>query len=80
MALFALGMPRFSARLVAIEDWGSLRRDAGGVWEEAAGAVGKFPVEDLGAGEAEGSAGCLVEAAVFFCLGGASLIRPASLR
>jgi len=27
-------MPRFSARLLAIEDWGSLRRDVGGVGEE----------------------------------------------
>lgn len=36
VALFALGMPRFSARLVAMDDWGSLRRDVGGVVEEAA--------------------------------------------
>lgn len=80
VALFTLGMPRFSARLVAMDDWGSLRRDVGGVVEEAAGVCGTAVVEDLGREETDESVGCFVAAAVFFCLGGASLIRPASLR
>jgi hypothetical protein len=76
--LFALGMPRFSARFVAIEDWGSLRRDTGGVGEE----VFEEEVRDAellgGAEGVEDSDGCWVT--FFFSSRGASLIRPASLR
>jgi hypothetical protein len=36
VVLLAVGMPRFSARLLAIEGWGSRRRDVGGVGEEDA--------------------------------------------
>ena len=75
--LFALGMPRFSARLVAIEDCGSLRRDVGGVGEDVF-EVEVPDVEDFGRADvAEDSEGCLV---TFFSPRGASLIRPASLR
>jgi hypothetical protein len=74
--LFALGMPRFSARLVAIEDCGSLRRDVGGVGEDVFEAEGR-DVEDFGGADVvEDSEGCLV---AFFSSRGVSLIRPASL-
>jgi hypothetical protein len=75
---FALGMPRFSARLVAIEDWGSLRRDVGGVGEdgfaEEVRGVEAFDEADV----VEESEACFVT--FFFSSRGASLIRPASLR
>jgi hypothetical protein len=71
-------MPRFSARFVAIEDWGSLRRDTRGVGEE----VFEVEVRDVelfdGAEVVEDSDGCFV--AFFLSSRGASLIRPASLR
>jgi hypothetical protein len=80
VALLALGIPRFSARLVAIEDWGSLRRDVGGVGED----VLDEDVRDddvFSEGErVDDSEGCLVASVFFLSLGGASLIRPASLR
>jgi hypothetical protein len=76
--LFALGIPRFSARLVAIEDWGSLRRDVGGVGDD----VVEEAVRDVdvlgGRDDVEASEGCLV-ASGLFSLRGASLIKPASL-
>jgi hypothetical protein len=76
--LFALGMPRFSARLVAIEDWGSRRRDVGGVGEDVA-EEGVRDVDVFGGGEVvEASEGCFVT--FFFSSRGASLIKPASLR
>jgi hypothetical protein len=80
VALLALGIPRFSARLVAIEDWGSLRRDIGGVGEDV---LDEDVRDDNVLGEREGvddSEGCLVASVFFLSLGGASLIRPASLR
>jgi hypothetical protein len=76
--LFALGMPRFSARLVAIEDWGSLRRDVGGVGEDVVVEEVR-DVDNFGGAEVvEDSEGCF--ATFFFSSRGASLIRPASLR
>jgi hypothetical protein len=71
-------MPRFSARLVAIEDWGSRRRDVGGVGEDVA-EEGVRDVDVFGGGEVvEASEGCFVT--FFFSSRGASLIKPASLR
>jgi hypothetical protein len=82
VVLFALGIPRFSARLVAIEDWGSLRRDVGGVGEDVLGADVDVRDDDVFAeGETvRASEGCLVVSVFFFSLRGASLIRPASWR
>lgn len=80
VVLVALGMPRFSARLVAIEDWGSLRRDVGGVGEEVLAEEARDD-DVFGEGEAaDKSEGCLVASVFFLSLRGASLIRPASLR
>jgi hypothetical protein len=39
-------MPRFSARLLAIEDCGSLRRDVGGV-DEVVGGTAVLPIVAL---------------------------------
>ena len=75
MVLFALGMPRFSAKLVAIEDWGRRRRDVGSV-VDAADDVRDDVLDWAGL---EASA-CLLASVAFFSLRGASLIRPASLR
>lgn len=38
MVRLAVGMPRFSARLLAIDDCGSLRLDVGGIEAVAEGA------------------------------------------
>lgn len=86
LARFALGMPRFSAKLVAIDDWGSLRRDVGAAGgEEAGAAVWVRAADDLDRADVVEWESCLEAAAAaaaasFFCLGGASLMRPASLR
>ena len=75
----ALGMPRFSARLLAIEGWGRRRREAGGD-EGCEGEVVVGEVAVMGAagvGVVEAVSGLLAAAGV---LRGASLIRPASLR
>ena len=75
----ALGMPRFSARLLAIEGWGRRRREAGGD-EGCEGEVVVGEVAVVGAagvGVVEAVSGLLAAAGV---LRGASLIRPASLR
>jgi hypothetical protein len=78
VVLFALGIPRFSARLVAIEDWGSRRRDVGGVGEDVVEGAAR-DVDVLGGrDDVEASEGCLV-ASARFSLRGASLIKPASL-
>jgi len=80
VVLFALGMPRFSARLVAIEDWGSLRRDVGGVGEDVLAAEARDD-DVFGEGETtDDSEGCLAASVFFLSLRGASLMRPASLR
>lgn len=74
----ALGMPRFSARLVAMDDWGSLRWVRG---DEAEGEVAReaLPLADS---EVAGLSASLLAALLVFLsvLRGASLIRPASLR
>jgi hypothetical protein len=79
-ALLALGIPRFSARLVAIEDWGSLRRDVGGVGEDVVDEDVRDDSVFGGGKTAEDSEDCFVASVFFFSLRGASLIRPASLR
>jgi hypothetical protein len=79
VVLRAVGMPRFSARLLAIEGCGSLRRDVGGVGdsvdEEMLLLVTLFEVAVL----VVLSEACAVVLLCFFSRG-ASLIRPASLR
>ena len=80
VVLFTLGMPRFSARLLAIEDCGSRRRDVGGAGEDVDEDEVRF-VETLGEGDVtEASPAWLMEELFLSFLRGASLIRPASLR
>jgi hypothetical protein len=73
-------MPRFSARLLAIEGWGSLRREVGAgeeaLEEDGLLLVEAFSEEDLVAP----SEIWLALAPGFLSLRGASLMRPASLR
>lgn len=77
---FALGMPRFSARLLAMDDWGRRRRDAGAV-DVGAGVEEARDADGLSGGEvAYVSEACLGPSVFFFSLRGASLISPASLR
>lgn len=79
LALFTLGMPRFSARLLAMEDCGSLRREDGGVDDVAVDEEARGP--DLGgASAARASGDCFAVSPLLSCFRGASLIRPASLR
>jgi hypothetical protein len=80
VVLFALGMPRFSARLVAIDDCGKRRRDVGAPGEDVDDAEVRVE-EDLGGGDAvDTSEVCFAPSLFGFSLRGASLIKPASLR
>jgi hypothetical protein len=79
VVLLAVGMPRFSARLLAIDDCGSLRRDVGGVCE-CVDDDALLPEEFLEGGVFAALSGARAVVLLCFSLRGASLIRPASLR
>jgi hypothetical protein len=79
VVLVAVGMPRFSARLLAIADWGSRRRDVGGAGEVAVEEV-LLPAAPLAVAVLVVESERRVAVLPCFSLRGASLIRPASLR
>lgn len=72
------GMPRFSARLLAMEDCGSRRRDGARVGEEVEGEE-VLSAEPFGGGEAVADSGAWLASLFFSLVRGASLMRPASL-